>query len=257
MWDIDRRVVRCLACASEAASSPDEEVTGDVADAPAMDRTIASDAAGRSSQREYDRRRSAREARVRSRFPRIGGLLLALVDEPASTKAWAKGAEGERAVADRLGRLEGIRALHDRRMRRPDGRLSSANIDHIVIAPSGVWVVDSKAYRGRAEVRRHGGLFTPRVEELWVGGRNRTRLIDGVARQVEAVRADLAGWPSVPVRGALCFVGTELPWIDQDVAGLAIRGRRGLVRMLRRPGPLDAMTRDRIAARLDRAFPPH
>ncbi|WP_367276708.1 nuclease-related domain-containing protein [Amnibacterium sp.] len=222
-----------------------------------MVRTIASDAAGRSSQREYDRRRSAREARVRSRFPRIGGLLLALVDEPASTKAWAKGAEGERAVADRLGRLEGIRVLHDRRMRRPDGRLSSANIDHIVIAPSGVWVVDSKAYRGRAEVRRHGGLFTPRVEELWVGGRNRTRLIDGVARQVEAVRADLAGWPSVPVRGALCFVGTELPWIDQDVAGLAIRGRRGLVRMLRRPGPLDAMTRDRIAARLDRAFPPH
>jgi nuclease-like protein len=31
---------------------------------------------------------------------------------------------------------------------------SRANIDHIAIAPSGVWVIDSKRYKGRVSVSR-------------------------------------------------------------------------------------------------------
>jgi hypothetical protein len=44
-------------------------------------------------------------------------------------------------------------ALHDRRM-----PCSQANIDHIVLVPSGVWVIDSKRVRGRIRVedRRDG-----------------------------------------------------------------------------------------------------
>jgi hypothetical protein len=38
--------------------------------------------------------------------------------------------------------------LHDRRI---PGRRS--NIDHLVIARSGVWVVDTKRYRGKVERR--------------------------------------------------------------------------------------------------------
>lgn len=73
--------------------------------------------------------------------------------------------------ADRRSRLNDLASdtvlvLHDRRMRRPDGRLAKSNIDHLVVCASGVWVIDAKAYDGQLEVRRAGGLLSPRVAEL-------------------------------------------------------------------------------------------
>ena len=47
--------------------------------------------------------------------------------------------------------------LHDRAV--PGGR---ANIDHIAVVPSGVWVIDTKHYRGRLEQRDLGGWFVSR-----------------------------------------------------------------------------------------------
>lgn len=96
--------------------------------------------------------------------------------------------------------------LHDRLI--PGTR---ANIDHIVVAPGGVWVVDSKRYRGQTPALRvEGGLFRPRVDRLVVGGRDRTRLVDGVLGQVAVVREAL---PDVPVTGALCFIDAGRPLI--------------------------------------------
>ncbi|WP_375388361.1 nuclease-related domain-containing protein [uncultured Amnibacterium sp.] len=188
--------------------------------------------------------------------PRLGPLALALVGDPSSTKVWAQGAEGERAVAASLGTLEDAMVLHDRLLRRPDGRLSRANIDHIAVVPTGVWVIDAKSHKGRLEVRRSGGLFTPRVAELRIGGRDQTKLIDGLHRQVEAVRAAMQEvMPEVPVRGALCFYGTEMPWIDQDIDGIPLRGRRGLTKLLRRTGPVDHETRETAYRRLNEWFP--
>ncbi len=94
-----------------------------------------------------------------------------MTDEPQRATAWATGAEGEERVGARLDRLvsESVRVLHDRRI--PGSR---ANIDHLVVAPSGVHVIDSKKYQGRPERRAEGGLFRPRVERLVVGGRDRT-----------------------------------------------------------------------------------
>ena len=43
--------------------------------------------AGGSAQREYERRKDRRESRIREAHPRIGGLILALSDDPQSTKA--------------------------------------------------------------------------------------------------------------------------------------------------------------------------
>ena len=62
-------------------------------------------------------------------------------DDPHSTVAWAYGANGERALGNLLDPLrdEGLAVLHDRRI--PG---SKANIDHVVIAPWGVFVVDAK-----------------------------------------------------------------------------------------------------------------
>ena len=58
--------------------------------------------AGASAQREYERRKSSRDERVRNRFgKRVGDALLAVAGEPQSVSAWKRGAEGERELADR------------------------------------------------------------------------------------------------------------------------------------------------------------
>ncbi|MGO1318078.1 MAG: NERD domain-containing protein, partial [Cellulomonadaceae bacterium] len=69
-------------------------------------------------------------------------------------------------------------------------------------------IVDAKRFQGRPELRVEGGILRPRVEKLFVGGRDRTRLIDGVIKQVELVRSLV---DPVPVTGALCFVDASWP----------------------------------------------
>jgi hypothetical protein len=236
-WDPERRTVHCVDC---SAPSPVAAV------------------AGGSARREYERRSQDRRDRVRARHPVLGGLLLALTDDPVSTRVWAQGARGEQAVGATLDELAGshLSVLHDRRLRRPDGSLSTANIDHLVVAASGVWVVDAKTHRGALEVRRRGGLVGRRTETLRIGGRDQSRLLDGLARQVGAVAAQLvAVGGDVPVRGALCFVGTQLPWFGESIGGVPLVGRRGLAKLLRRSGDLAPAARDAVARHLSERFP--
>ena len=98
---------------------------------------------GASARREHERRKARREARIREAHPRIGGVLLALSDDPQTTKAWAVGAREEELLRGMLDRLapEGVQALHDRRIPK-----TKANIDHIAVAPSGVFAIDAKRY---------------------------------------------------------------------------------------------------------------
>ena len=103
-------------------------------------------------------------------------------------------------------RGEGFAVLHDRCI--PGTR---ANIDHIVISPAGVFVIDTKNWSGRVEQRDVGGWFKTDLR-LYVGGRDRTKRIAGMNGQLEAVKHALAaraGWREVPVTGALCFVSSE------------------------------------------------
>jgi len=97
--------------------------------------------------------------------------------------------------------------LHDRLV--PGSR---ANIDHIAIGPSGVFVIDAKKYTGQVEARDVGGLFRTDVR-LFVNKRDRTKLVDGVLHQVEVVRTALGpDFADVEVHGVLCFVGAEWGW---------------------------------------------
>lgn len=142
---------------------------------------------GGSLQAEYERRSVAREARVRGRFPRMGGLLLALFEDPASTKAFSKGAEGERRVAARLAELSGpgVLFLHNRKLGR--GR-RDGDVDHVALTAGGVFVIDAKQYKNaKVRVRRTGGLLLPVREQLMVNGRDRSKLMASVSRQREAV----------------------------------------------------------------------
>jgi hypothetical protein len=68
-----------------------------------------------------------------------------------STEAWRIGAEGEEATAADLAPLErrGFVVLHDWK---PPG--SRANIDHIVVGPTGVFTIETKNYGGVVYFRR-------------------------------------------------------------------------------------------------------
>jgi hypothetical protein len=211
VWDPAIRQVNCLPCHERRAPLVGDPLAGHAA---TLLPGAAARAGGASAQREYAKRSARREHQIRTQHPKLGGLLLALSKEPVSTRVWAQGAAGERAVASMLDELAGedVVALHDRRMRRPDGTLSRANIDHLAVTAAGVWVIDAKTHQGALEVRRSGGLFSPRIESLYINGRDRTPLVHGLLKQVGAVRTELETvHADVPVRGALCFVGTELP----------------------------------------------
>jgi hypothetical protein len=107
--------------------------------------------AGASARREHARRQANREKRVHDKHPRVGGLILALGDAPPHETVWARGAGGEEHIAKFLAKYlnDGVIRLHDRRIPR-----SRANIDHIAVAPSGVWVIDAKRYKGKVAVSR-------------------------------------------------------------------------------------------------------
>lgn len=208
--------------------------------------------AGASARREGERRRARREQAVRERHRRLGGLLLSLQRAPGHERAWATGASGEEHVAAVLERHcgERVACLHDRRVPR-----SRANIDHIAVAPGGVWVIDAKRYAGR-EVRVAAPLIgRPR---LLVGGSDKTRLAVALAGQVELVRAAVERLePEIAVHGALCFVDARFPLVGRRTFdGLLVTSPKRLAKRVRRDGPL---ARERIAPlahALAESFPP-
>ena len=208
--------------------------------------------AGASARREFERRKAKREQRIRTQHPRIGGLLLAMSEERQSTTAWDTGAVGEERLGKGLDRraCDTIKLLHDRRI--PG---SKANIDHIAVTANGVHVIDAKKYRGRPHLKIEGGILRPRVERLLVGSRDCTNLVDGVLKQVDAVRAALA--EDVPVRGVLCFVEADWPLIGGAFTTRDVRALwpKKLYAQLQLEGALSAEAIDDIHRRLAKALP--
>jgi hypothetical protein len=95
--------------------------------------------------------------------------------------------------------------LHNRRVPGHGG-----DVDHIVVAPSGIHVVDSKRYKGRVEKRNKGSFLRGPDIRLYVASRDKTKLVDKMAAQVLHVDAAVRGIPqptlTTPV---LCFVDAE------------------------------------------------
>lgn len=177
---------------------------------------------------------------------------------PSSTQVWLKGAAGERRVADVIDALapHDIYALHDRGIPR-----SRANIDHVAIAASGVYVIDAKNYPGATlAVRRQGGWGRPVQETLVVRGRRRDDLLAGLEAQLFSVEEALGGdldLAHVPVHGVLCFLGANWPLfpLTMSVAGTPVLGPKGLRRQLLAEGPLSAEIRYAAFCRLAQRLP--
>jgi len=258
-WDATARVVYCLAHAPMPLSAS----ASDVPSCPAAvgeqhaPRPVDRGEAGRSAQREHDRRMARREQKVRTKHPIIGGALLAAFGDPQTTKAWDHGATGERVVGRRLDSLadRGVIALHDRRV--PGSR---ANIDHIVVGPSGVYVVDAK-YResGRIRLRNSGTLFRPGPPLLYVGNRNETPLVAKMAGQLAVVMAALDGLPQalgVPIHPVLAFVNVDWGLFPRiiEISGVLVLWPKDLAKRAALSGPVSAACvqalSERIAERL-------
>ncbi|MFV0317068.1 MAG: nuclease-related domain-containing protein [Microthrixaceae bacterium] len=211
--------------------------------------------AGASARREYDRRHAKREQKLEETWGtgRIGKVAKFLSDDPQTTKAWAQGARGEERLAkvlqDSLG--ESAVLLHDRKVPGTKG-----NIDHLVVASSGVWIVDAKRYKGKVERRDVGGFFKTDLR-LYVGGRDRTKAVTGLEWQRDAV-ANALGEIEVPLHCVLSFVDAEWPLIFArpfQLEGVWVCWPKKLAELINDGNGLDTNTLSQVAHQLSERLP--
>jgi hypothetical protein len=164
---------------------------------------------------------------------------------------WAKGARGERKTARMLRPLEraGYTVLHDRAL--PSSR---ANVDHLVIGETGVYVVDSKNWSKQRIVAGRG-------RRVRVGRTYGSTVVRGTDYEIRAVSNALAYdvGQGVPVAGLLAVHGAKLPpWRIVDVNGIPLLPARQVRRFIaRQPRTLTPDEVARISASAKRLFPPY
>jgi nuclease-like protein len=243
VWDRRLRKMHCIECPAEA--TPDSSP-------PPLEVGVA----GGSARREYDRRQAKREAELKSRWGnRVGGWINRFADEPQSIRAWGLGAYGEELLGDALAAVEGLYILSDRRVRGTRG-----NIDHLVVAPAGVFVVDAKYMEGLVEVRNYGGLFRSE-RRLTVNRRNKSQLARNMSWQVDAVVEALnahdleVGCPVAPI---LCFVQARWPFFGAPTQfeGVYLESERSIVKRLALPVVHSPAESEYLAGILADEFPP-
>jgi hypothetical protein len=235
-------------------------------------------AAGESAQARYQRGRQRHAERIRRAWPVLVGMALVLmfgtyliaqayvgaawggaiaavvgaamvvgVTRTEWLDSWRIGAEGERRTASHLSGLEeaGFIIRHDRRVPGYGG-----NVDHIAIGPTGVWVIETKSYRGGVEV------YGDRLE---VNGQRRDRAVDQVYKEAVAVQialGDRLTSLAVTVVPVLCFHRAKLGWTEKAVRGVRILDGRRLANVLRvGDRRLSEEQIQSLAAEVDRLFP--
>jgi len=150
----------------------------------------------------------------------IGILLFLVAVAAAMLLAWGdrrlgnfiKGAKGEEWVAHELAFLSAEYTIFNG-LRLRGGK---QNFDHIIVGPAGVFVVETKNWKGSIEF--HDG-------RLYAGGKEPSR---PPLKQVKAAATELAafmddaGCGNVPLHTVLCFLGTKLPEEVMNVNGVVV-----------------------------------
>lgn len=158
----------------------------------------------------------------------------------ADARSWFAGALGEREVGALLDKLpDGWTSFHAL----PVGS-GEADIDHLVVGPGGVFVVNTKSHQGA---------------EVWVG--ERAVLVNGSKQpylrnsefEASRIRKVLATAGIVaPVNAVVAVVGAKKLTVRQQPARVAVLGAEGLNRWLtRRPAAIDRPTVDAIVRVVD------
>jgi Nuclease-related domain len=139
----------------------------------------------------------------------------------SAARAWRRGAAGERRTARLLVPLErhGWAVLHDLAV--PG---SQANLDHLIIGPGGVFVIDSKHYRGRLQLDPCGRLWHGRYPLAPT-----LRAVSFEADQAARVLPD----PGMAVVPIVAVHGAQVPWEKVVTQGVPVVSARRLPSMLR------------------------
>lgn len=139
---------------------------------------------------------------------------------------WHKGAVGEIAVGKSLDEIavkHNFFVLHDRAI--PG---SVANIDHILVTPFGVFVIDAKNYQGLVKIVYSPLFDTSSPPILYVGSRKQTVLLNKMHKQIAVVSEKLRSIKvEIPVYGVLAFYDAEWPifFKPTEIDGVLINGK--------------------------------
>jgi len=148
------------------------------------------------------------------------GILLVWGDRRLGN--FLKGAKGEEWVAHELAFLNSEYAVFNG-LRLSGGK---QNFDHIVMGPAGLFVVETKNWKGSVEFQNG---------KLYAGGKEPSR---PPLKQVKAATAELVAWMDdagcggIPVHSVLCFISTELPEDVMNVNGVVVCAGRRLIEVL-------------------------
>jgi hypothetical protein len=123
-------------------------------------------------------------------------VLLAITALNVLFSARLKGAAGERAVGRVLNRL-GEAALHDLIL--PDGRGGLTQIDHLVLTPAGLLVVETKNYAGQVLGQPQDKKWTQRL------GKQSFTFQNPLRQNYLHTQALQALTPGVPIQGRVVF----------------------------------------------------
>lgn len=163
----------------------------------------------------------------------MGAVLAAIADavyrarSTSSVPAWRRASVAERRTEAQLRKLErsGYRTLHARAI--PD---SEAQIDHLVIGPTGVYAVDSEKWDKRLAVRvqaakqlYHGPYNRKErlVEAAWEASRASELISEKIGRKITVVPSLAIYGPSIPwkvltIRQVDVFEGSRVrKWITK------------------------------------------
>jgi hypothetical protein len=174
---------------------------------------------------------------------------------PASSRRWVKRAEGDRRAMARLQLIgcDGVIVLNDRRI--PG---SKSSIKYIAISAAGVFVIDTKGYKGLVHIKRPGPIKDLGPMELHVGRKNCTSSVEDLSGQVEIVREALSSAPwgsEVPVRALLCLTRAEWGFASPiEISDVWVGWPRLVAGRVQEPAVMDSPTvhevSEMIASRL-------
>ena len=209
-WSRSLGVIRCVNCGKSELSQAKESIG----------------TPGKSAQNIVKKKLDARRERALTLFPKTGKLALRIIPPSKGTQNWVKGAKAEAEVGELINefsRKHGFKVLHDRAVPK-----SKANIDHIIVSETGIFVVDTKNYEGKIKVKKEPGREGKIVENLYINDLKRNNLISKVKTQVDLVQNVLTDNGLLyPVYGTLAFFHGEFPIFKRPmrVDGIFINGR--------------------------------
>lgn len=164
-------------------------------------------------------------------------LALYSANEITEIQSWIKGVEGEQETARYLGLLgPEWKTLHAI----PFGS-SGKDLDHLVIGPTGVFVINSKNHQSANALVSGGKIIIGR--QPWPEPEYALR----DANHVAEILSNAVGFP-VPATGVVSLVGVNRITIGDEYPVAAVLHARGLARMIRQSRPNQGLSDTQVDA---------